>query len=74
MAALGRCRPEVHEALVDALRGRDVINMAKGVVMARERVDEGTAFAMLTRGSQEENRKLRDLAGTLVLSTARRDR
>jgi len=64
---------KLSEALVDALRGRDVINMAKGVVMARERVDEGTAFAMLARSSQEENKKLRDLAGTLMRSTVRND-
>ncbi|SER72365.1 GAF domain-containing protein [Lentzea xinjiangensis] len=62
------------EALTDALRGRDVINMAKGIVMAREHVDEGTAFAVLARRSHEENKKLRDLAGALVRSTVRRDR
>jgi AmiR/NasT family two-component response regulator len=48
--------------------------MAKGIVMAREHVDEGTAFAVLVRNSREENRKLRDLAGILVRSTVRRDR
>jgi len=62
------------DALVEQLRGRDVINMAKGVVMAREHVDEGTAFAMLARDSHEDNRKLRDLAGSLLRSTAPRGR
>jgi GAF domain-containing protein len=64
----------VSEALADALRARDVISMAKGIVMAREHVDEGTAFAVLARSSHEENRKLRDLASAVVRSTVRRDR
>ncbi|HEX8866404.1 MAG TPA: GAF and ANTAR domain-containing protein [Lentzea sp.] len=61
-------------ALTEQLRGRDLISMAKGIVMAREHVDEGTAFAMLARDSHEESRKLGDLAGSLVRSTARRER
>ncbi len=61
-------------SLVDAMRARDVINMAKGVVMAREHVDEGTAFAQLARNAHEEHKNLRDLAGALVRSTVRRDR
>lgn len=64
---------KVSEALADALRGRDMISIAKGIVMAREHVDEGTAFALLARNAREENRKLRDLAGTLLRSTVRRD-
>ncbi len=65
---------KLSESLADAMRGRDVINIAKGIVMAREHVDEGTAFATLARNAHEENKKLRDLAGALVRSTARRDR
>ncbi|MDX8050815.1 GAF and ANTAR domain-containing protein [Lentzea sp. BCCO 10_0798] len=65
---------KLSEALADALRGRDMISIAKGIVMAREHVDEGTAFALLARNAREENKKLRDLAGTLVRSTVRRDR
>jgi GAF domain-containing protein len=61
-------------ALTDALRDRDVISMAKGIVMASEHVDEGTAFAVLVRNSREENKKLRDVAGVLVRSIVRRDR
>ncbi|GHH40613.1 GAF and ANTAR domain-containing protein [Lentzea cavernae] len=62
------------DALAEQMRGRDVISMAKGIVMAREHVDEETAFSLLARGSHEENRKLRDLAGALVRSTTRRGR
>ncbi|MEV6717605.1 GAF and ANTAR domain-containing protein [Lentzea sp. NPDC051208] len=65
---------KLSEALADALRGRDMISIAKGIVMAREHVDEGTAFALLARNAREENKKLRDLAGSLVRSTVRRDR
>ncbi|MEU0884100.1 GAF and ANTAR domain-containing protein [Lentzea sp. NPDC005914] len=65
---------KLSDALVDQLRGRDVISMAKGIVMAREQVEEGIAFGMLARASHEENKKLRDLAGALVRSTVRRDR
>ncbi|RAS64760.1 GAF domain-containing protein [Lentzea atacamensis] len=65
---------KLSDALVDQLRGRDVISMAKGILMAREHVDEGTAFAMLARASRDENKKVRDLAGTLIRSTVRRDR
>ncbi|GGM88210.1 transcriptional regulator [Lentzea pudingi] len=62
------------DALAEQLRGRDVISMAKGILMAREHVDEGTAFALLARDSLDENKRLRDLAAVLVRSTARRDR
>ncbi|HUQ59460.1 GAF and ANTAR domain-containing protein [Lentzea sp.] len=62
------------ESLADTMRGRDVINMAKGIVMARERVGEGTAFAVLARDSHEENKSLRDFAGALVRSTVHPDR
>ncbi|MCR3750750.1 GAF and ANTAR domain-containing protein [Lentzea californiensis] len=65
---------KLSEALADALRGRDMISIAKGIVMAREHVDEGTAFALLARNAREENRKVRDQAGSLLRSTVRRDR
>jgi AmiR/NasT family two-component response regulator len=65
---------KLSEALADSLRGRDVINMAKGIIMAREHVDEGTAFALLAGNAREESRKVRDLAGSVVRSTVRHDR
>ncbi len=63
---------KLSDALTEALRGRDVISTAKGIVMAREHVDEQAAFAMLVRDAREEHRKLRDVAGGLVRSTVRR--
>ena len=60
--------------LKDALRSRDVIGMAKGVLMGRDGIDEDRAFAVLASASQRENGKLRDVAEDLVLSSARRRR
>ncbi|WP_329793446.1 GAF and ANTAR domain-containing protein [Lentzea sp. DG1S-22] len=65
---------KLSDSLTDAMRGRDVINMAKGIVMAREHVDEGTAFTLLARNAHEERKSLRDLAGAFVRSTTRRNR
>jgi len=62
------------EGLKEALRSRDLIGAAKGILMARSEVDEETAFAMLVSASQRENRKLREVAEALVQSTARRRR
>lgn len=55
-----------------ALRTRDIIGQAKGILMAREGVDEDTAFAMMSATSQEQNVKVYDLAVALVQSTAKR--
>lgn len=41
---------------------RNVIGMAKGIVMARQQVSEDEAFDILRRASQRLNVKLRDLA------------
>ena len=60
------------DQLKDALRSRDVIGTAKGIVMAREGVDEDAAFAMLVAVSQRANRPLREVAEELVRTTARR--
>ena len=62
------------DQLREALRSRDVIGTAKGVLMAREGVDEETAFAMLVSVSQRSNRRLREVAEELVRRAARRRR
>lgn len=49
-----------------ALRSRDVIGMAKGILIASEGVGPDEAFEILTRASQRENRKLREVAADLV--------
>ena len=62
------------EGLREAMRSRDVIATAKGILMAREAIDEDAAFVVLVSASQREHQKLRDVAQRLVESTARRRR
>jgi GAF domain-containing protein len=54
------------EQMEEALRSRDIIGQAKGMLMAREGVSADEAFDMLRRASQRLNVKLRDLASGMV--------
>ncbi len=63
---------QLSEQLKDALKSREWIGEAKGILMEREGVDEEAAFAMLRQASQHENIKLREIAEELVRRTARR--
>ena len=54
------------ECLEKKAASRDVIGMAKGIVMARQRVSDAQAFDILRRASQRMNVKLRDLAQQVV--------
>ena len=45
---------------------RDVIGMAKGIIMARQQVSDDEAFAILRRASQRMNVKIRELADRVV--------
>jgi GAF domain-containing protein len=56
------------ESLRDALRSRDVIGQAKGVVMAQQHVDEEEAFAILVQASQRSNVKVREISRRIVAS------
>jgi AmiR/NasT family two-component response regulator len=58
--------------LETALESRAAIEQAKGVLMAREGCDAETAFDILRRASQRENRKLHDVAATVVAGVGRR--
>ncbi|WP_193604448.1 GAF and ANTAR domain-containing protein [Nocardioides dongkuii] len=60
------------EGLRTALRSRDLIGQAKGMVMQREGVDEESAFAILTAASQHQNRKVTEVAQALVDTATRR--
>lgn len=53
-----------------AMESRAVIDMAKGVLIARHHCSPEEAFTILSRASQNQNRKLRDLAAALVASEA----
>jgi GAF domain-containing protein len=65
---------QLSEGLRAALSTRDAIATAKGVLMARNGVDEQTAFAMLVSTCQREHRTLRDVAIDLLAAPARRRR
>ena len=49
-----------------ALVTREVIGQAQGILMERERITPDQAFDILRRASQHLNRKLREIAETLV--------
>lgn len=49
-----------------ALAGRDVIGVAKGILMARSNVSDDEAFDLLRKASQRMNRKLRDVAEAIA--------
>lgn len=56
------------EALHAAVRSRQVIGEATGVLMERHRIDAAAAFAMLVTASQHANVKVRVLAEQVVLT------
>jgi GAF domain-containing protein len=51
-----------------AMQSRAVIEQAKGIIMGSRQCGADEAFAILTRLSQDTNRKLRDVAAALVAS------
>jgi GAF domain-containing protein len=61
----------VNEQLKEAVASRDVIGQAKGILMARQSCTADEAFDILRRGSQRENRKLRELAEDLAASVGK---
>ncbi|MGC4758950.1 GAF and ANTAR domain-containing protein [Micromonospora trifolii] len=50
----------------DAMASRAVIEQAKGIIMAERRCASNEAFNIRAKVSQDSNRKLRDVAQTLV--------
>jgi GAF domain-containing protein len=57
-----------------AMESRAVIEQAKGIVMAQRRCAADEAFGFLTKVSQDNNRKVRDVAAALVAGTAENSR
>lgn len=73
LAALAVSSAQSHEDderrtanLQAALVNREVIGQAQGILMERERITADQAFDVLRRASQHLNRKLHDIAETLV--------
>lgn len=78
-AAIALENARTHQAAVDlarqlaeALESRATIEQAKGVVMAQERCSPDEAFERLVTRSQQENRKLRQVAQEVVDEAGRR--
>jgi ANTAR domain/GAF domain len=57
--------------LEEAIKSRDMIGQAKGILMEREGCSADEAFDMLRTASQHLNRKLRAVAADLVAQTQR---
>jgi GAF domain-containing protein len=57
---------ELTQNLQEALRNRDVIGQAKGILISQSQCTEDEAFDLLRRASQRENRKLHDIAAEIV--------
>jgi hypothetical protein len=54
------------EQLTEAMRTRDLIGQATGMLMERLDIDAAEAFDSLVRASQRENVKLRDIARRII--------
>lgn len=65
---------QTNEQLEQAVASREVIGMAKGILMEQQGCDRDEAFDVLRRASQRENRKLRDLAEEVVGRVEERSR
>jgi hypothetical protein len=57
--------------LATAMQSRATIEQAKGVIMATTRCSAEEAFDVLRAQSQQENRKLRDIAAEIIARQAR---
>jgi GAF domain-containing protein len=60
------------EGMREAFRSRDVVGVAKGILMARNSIDEDTAFAMLLARSEQDRVPLVQTARAIVDTTVRR--
>ena len=69
-AALYHSAVEEAQHMHTALRTRAVIEQAKGILMGTRRCTAEEAFTLLTRASQNQNRKLRDIAIEIVTKAA----
>jgi GAF domain-containing protein len=65
-AALYNHNAELADQMRTAMQSRAVIEQAKGILMARHGCDADEAFRSLSKMSQDSNRKLRDIAQTIV--------
>ncbi len=64
----------ISDQLRDSVRAREVIILAKGIIMARDGVDERMAFLALADTARQQRVTLRQAAERLATSTVRRRR
>ena len=62
------------EQMQAAMRSRAVIEQAKGIIMGERHCSPDAAFALLSKISQDTNRKVRDVAEALVANAVRKSR
>ncbi|GAA1338630.1 GAF and ANTAR domain-containing protein [Saccharothrix algeriensis] len=65
-AAVALAAAQERDHLAESVHTRDLIGQAKGILMERHKITADQAFALLVRGSQHTNTKVRDLAEQLV--------
>ncbi|NUT97577.1 MAG: GAF and ANTAR domain-containing protein [Saccharothrix sp.] len=65
-AAIALAAAQQRDHLGEAVRTRDLIGQAKGILMERHKLTADQAFAVLARASQLTNTKLRDIAEKLT--------
>jgi GAF domain-containing protein len=58
------------EHLEKAMESRSIIEQAKGIIMAQQKCNGETAFAMLRKLSMDQNVRLQDLCASLVSSAS----
>ncbi len=67
-AAVAMAGAQKRDHLLAAISTRDLIGQAKGILMERHKIDAQQAFTLLTRVSQVNNSRLRDVAEQLALT------
>jgi response regulator NasT len=61
-----RAAYEETEDLREQLAARKLVERAKGILMSRLHIGEDEAYRRLQRASQDENRKMRDIAESII--------
>jgi GAF domain-containing protein len=68
LAAVALNAAETEESLQLALKSRDIIGQAMGILMERHRITDREAFQRLSLASQNLNVRLKDLANQIVFT------
>jgi AmiR/NasT family two-component response regulator len=66
LAAIALAEAQRTDQLHTALRNRDIIGQAKGILVERHRITADEAFALLSQASQDVNMKLTAVARNLA--------